>query len=230
MLTINNNNDVIKYSYNSLKYIASNTSQREKAIAITDEFNEYLKNVSGKCIDIGCGPGDVTKDIILPALDPNAVVIGTDISESMIDYAKKKYIKEKRLEFDVLDIQTKNLPTKYVSEFDLVFSSHTLHWCNDITQAFENIYRMLRPNGVMLILFVTSHNIFNVLENLIYDGRFAPHIKDVNKYTWPLGKSINPRKQLKELLQTLGFTVIHCSHRDTFHQDANTDRFFCKFF
>ncbi|XP_011068144.1 PREDICTED: uncharacterized protein LOC105154363, partial [Acromyrmex echinatior] len=105
--------------YNSLKYIASNTSQREKAIAITDEFNEYLKNVSGKCIDIGCGPGDVTKDIILPALDPNAVVIGTDISESMIDYAKKKYIKEKRLEFDVLDIQTKNLPTKYVSEFDL---------------------------------------------------------------------------------------------------------------
>ncbi|KYN28213.1 PREDICTED: juvenile hormone acid O-methyltransferase-like [Trachymyrmex cornetzi] len=224
MMTINN--DIIKRSYNPLKYIASNSSQREKAFAITDEFNEYLKNISGKCIDIGCGPGDVTKDVILPALNPNAVVIGTDISESMIDYAKKKYIKEKRLEFDVLDIQTKNLPTKYVSEFDLVLSFHTLHWCNDIKQAFENIYRMLRPNGSMLVLFVSSHNIFNVLENLIYDVRFAPHIKDLNKYTWPLRNSINPRKQLKELLQTLGFTVNHCSHRDTFHQDANTDRFF----
>ncbi|XP_012064326.1 PREDICTED: uncharacterized protein LOC105627658 [Atta cephalotes] len=193
------NKDVINQSYNSLKYIASNRSQREKAFAITDEFNEYLKNISGKCIDIGCGPGDVTKDIILPALDPNAIVIGTDISENMIDFAKKTYIKEKRLEFDVLDIQTKNLPTKYVSEFDLVLSFHALHWCNDIKQAFENIYRMLRPNGIML---------------------------DVNKYTWPLRNSINPRKQLKELLQTLGFTVIHCSHRDTFHQDSNTDRFF----
>jgi len=74
MMTINK--DVINQSYNSLKYIASNRSQREKAFAITDEFNEYLKNISGKCIDIGCGPGDVTKDIILPALDPNAIVIG----------------------------------------------------------------------------------------------------------------------------------------------------------
>ena len=74
MMTINN--DIITHSYNSLKYITSNKSQREKAFAITDEFNEYLKNISGKCIDIGCGPGDVTKDIILPALDPNAEVIG----------------------------------------------------------------------------------------------------------------------------------------------------------
>ncbi|KYQ53175.1 Putative methyltransferase 235L [Trachymyrmex zeteki] len=224
MITINN--DIIKRPYNPLMYITSNRSQREKAFAIIDEFNEYLKNISGKCIDIGCGPGDVTKDIILPALDPNAVVIGTDISESMIDYAKKRYTKEKRLEFEVLDIQTKNLPTKYVSEFDLVLSFHTLHWCNDIKQAFENIYHMLRPNGTMLVFFVVSHNIFNVLENLIYDIRFAPYIKDVNKYTWPLRNSINPRKQLKELLQTLGFTVIHCSHRDIFHQDSDLNGFF----
>ncbi|XP_018347583.1 PREDICTED: juvenile hormone acid O-methyltransferase-like [Trachymyrmex septentrionalis] len=228
MMTINN--DIITHSYNSLKYITNNKLQREKAFAITDEFNEYLKNISGKCIDIGCGPGDVTKDIILPALDPNAEVIGIDISESMIDYAKKKYIKEKRLEFDVLDIQTKNLPAKYVSEFNLVLSFHTLHWCNDIKQAFENIYRMLRPNGVMLVLFAASHNVFNVLENMIYDVRFAPYIKDVKKYTWPLRNSINPRKQLKELLQTLGFTVVHCSHRDIFHHDTNTDGFICKFF
>jgi hypothetical protein len=58
--------------------------------------------------------------------------VGTDISQSMIEYANMTYRDEKRLGFEVLDIQTKNLPEKYISEFDHIFSFHTLHWCYDI--------------------------------------------------------------------------------------------------
>ncbi|KYQ53181.1 Biotin synthesis protein BioC [Trachymyrmex zeteki] len=222
-------NDTNKHSHNPFKYTLNNNLQREKVSAVIDEFEEYLKSISGKCLDIGCGPGDIIKDMILPALDPNAVVIGTDVSKNMIDYANKKYSVPKKLEFDVLDIQTKNLPTKYTSEFDFIFSFHALHWCNDIKQAFENIYRMLQPNGTMLILFVASHNIFKAFEKSAHDARFAQYITDINKYIWPFQKSVNPRKELKELLETVGFTVNHCSHRETFHFDENPDRFFCNF-
>ncbi|KYN28219.1 PREDICTED: juvenile hormone acid O-methyltransferase-like [Trachymyrmex cornetzi] len=218
-----------KYTFNysnPFKYTLNNKLQREKASAVIDEFEEHLKSISGKCLDIGCGPGDITKDMILPALDPNAVVIGTDVSKNMIDYANKKYSIPKKLEYDVLDAQTKNLPTKYLSEFDFIFSFNTLHWCNDIKQTFENIYRMLQPNGTMLILFVASHKIFKVLEKLANDARFTQHITDLNKYMWPFQKSVNPRKELKELLETVGFTVNHCSHRESFHFDENPDRFF----
>ncbi|KYN07916.1 Biotin synthesis protein BioC [Cyphomyrmex costatus] len=224
-----NYNDADKYFDNLFKYTLYNNLQRKKAFDLIDEFEEYLKSVSGKCIDIGCGPGDITKDMVLPALDSNAVIIGTDVSKNMIDYANKKYSVPKKLEYDVLDIQTKNLPTKYISEFDFVFSFHALHWCNDIKQAFENIYRMLQPNGTMLILFVASHNIFKVLENLAYNARFASYIKDINKYIWPFQKAVNPRKELKKLLETVGFTVNHCSHRETYHFDENPDRFFGNF-
>lgn len=57
---------------------------------------------------------------------------GTDISENMIEYAKKRYAIKNTLEFEVLDIQTKNLPTEYIAEFDCILSFHTLHWCTDI--------------------------------------------------------------------------------------------------
>ncbi|XP_012064329.1 PREDICTED: uncharacterized protein LOC105627661 [Atta cephalotes] len=127
--------DLFKYTLNfsnPFKYTLNNNLQREKASNVIDEFEEYLKGISGKCLDIGCGPGDITKDMILPALDPNAVVIGIDISKNMIDYANKKYSVPKKLEYDVLDIQIKNLPTKYISEFDFIFSFNSLHWCNDI--------------------------------------------------------------------------------------------------
>jgi len=55
--------------------------------------------------------------------------VGTDISENMIEFAKKTYSNEKQLKFEVLDIQTKNLPEKYISEFDHIFSFHALNWC-----------------------------------------------------------------------------------------------------
>lgn len=58
---------------------------------------------------------------------------GTDISENMIEYANETFNSDKkRLQFEVLDIETKNLPKKYISEFDHVYSFHTLMWCNDI--------------------------------------------------------------------------------------------------
>lgn len=50
----------------------------------------------------------------------------------MIEYAKEKYSIKEQLEFEVLDIQTKELPKKYVSEFDHIFSFYALHWCYDI--------------------------------------------------------------------------------------------------
>jgi len=35
---------------------------------------------------------------------------------------------------------------------------------------------MLRSNGTMLILFITSHDILKVLENLMQNDHFAPFI------------------------------------------------------
>lgn len=56
----------------------------------------------------------------------------TDISEDMIKQSIETYGDEKRLKFEILDIETKNLPEKYICEFDHAFSFYALHWCNDI--------------------------------------------------------------------------------------------------
>lgn len=51
---------------------------------------------------------------------------------NMVEYGNKMYNITKRLKFETLDIQTKKLPAKYVSEFNHVFSFHTLNWYIDI--------------------------------------------------------------------------------------------------
>lgn len=60
-------------------YVSNDKLQREKVLAVIDEFCEDLKNISGKYMDIGCGPGDITNDIILPVLDPNTIITGKRI-------------------------------------------------------------------------------------------------------------------------------------------------------
>lgn len=57
---------------------------------------------------------------------------GTDLSKDVIKHAIEAHSDEKRMEFHLLDIETKNLPEKYISKYDHVFSFYTFHWCNDI--------------------------------------------------------------------------------------------------
>ncbi|XP_077277072.1 juvenile hormone acid O-methyltransferase-like [Temnothorax americanus] len=206
-------------------YIASNEVQKSKILHIIDEFSEDLKDVRGKCMDIGCGPGDTTKNFLLPNLGSDAQIIGTDISESMIKYANKTFNDKKRLHFEVLDIQTKNLPKKYISEFNHIFSFHTLQWCNDIRQAFTNIYQMLQPNGTILLYIVASHDVYEVLKILERNIRFAQYIPDMMKNISPFQDSNNARKDLKELLQSIGFTIHHCSLRETSYSEEKSIQF-----
>lgn len=63
-------------------YTMFNKVQKCKVLSIIEEFNEDLKNICGKCMDIGCGPGDITNDILLPSLGSDAQLIGKKIINS----------------------------------------------------------------------------------------------------------------------------------------------------
>ncbi|CAL1678712.1 unnamed protein product [Lasius platythorax] len=200
---------------NPEQYASFDNMCKSNASNIINEFAKDLKNISGKCMDVGCGPGDITKNILLPVLNSKATMIGTDIMENVVEYANKTYGDKERLEFEVLDIQTKNLPEKYISKFDHIFSFHALQWCNDIRQMFENIYCILRPGKTMLILSIARCKaLYEPLEIMAQDIRYAPYMGDKKKYVGSFHYSARPREELKELLEDIGFQVHHCSHRE----------------
>lgn len=61
---------------NPTEYVSSDNVQQHNATRFIDEYSDDLKTMSGKCMDIGCGPGDITKNILLPALPASATIIG----------------------------------------------------------------------------------------------------------------------------------------------------------
>ena len=58
------------------EYVKASTIQYRDAADIIGEFAEEMSEMKGKCLDIGCGPGIVTKELILPNLSPKAKLVG----------------------------------------------------------------------------------------------------------------------------------------------------------
>lgn len=95
-------------------------------------------------LDVGIGNGASSK--YLKMHFPDSQVLGIDISITAIKSAEE--LSEPGLSFEVKNVEKTNLP---VEEFDLItaFQTH-FHWSN-LTQAFLELKRILKPDGIILL-------------------------------------------------------------------------------
>ena len=95
-------------------------------------------------LDVGVGNGASSK--YLKKHFPNSQVLGIDISTTAIREAEK--LAGPGLAFEVKNVEKTDL---FVSEFDLItaFQTH-FHW-SDLTQAFLELKRILKPDGIILL-------------------------------------------------------------------------------
>jgi SAM-dependent methyltransferase len=101
-------------------------------------------------LEIGCGPGGLV-DVLLGM---NAThVTAVDRSVPLLREAKKR-IKDHRANFVVGDVLAKEFQS---GSFDVVVSSLTFHFIEDIERLFANIETWLRNDGVLL--FSVRHSI-----------------------------------------------------------------------
>ena len=56
---------------------------------------------------------------------------GADISQQMIESAKKRFADEERMDFIELDIETTELPKSILGSYDNALSFYCLHWIQD---------------------------------------------------------------------------------------------------
>lgn len=139
-------------------YSTSNSLQRRDATYVIDQYNQFLKwsdNDSDLTLDIGCGSGDVTVEVLLKLT--NGFVIGTDISTEMVKYAKLAH-KYPKLRFQQFDVVTKSIPSHFIGQFDHVVSFYCMHWIQD--QRWRNflIKNILNPPFRAVLHF--AHGIF----------------------------------------------------------------------
>ncbi|WP_414052618.1 class I SAM-dependent methyltransferase [Macrococcus animalis] len=107
-----------------------------------------LPDIEGKTVlDIGCGMGKFIQYML--DMNPKQIV-GLDISNNMISYAKDS-INDERVSFVVSDILSFETETK----FDVIVSSLAFHYVEDYEALIQKLNGMLNSAGVLL--FSTEH-------------------------------------------------------------------------
>ncbi|XP_059609466.1 juvenile hormone acid O-methyltransferase [Phlebotomus argentipes] len=200
-------------------YQKSNSLQRRDAKEILKEFGHLIQwrgDGEDSILDIGCGSGDVLIDYLLPVLPQNySRVIGADISEQMVRYARDTYGYLKGISFATMDIGALAM-TSEIEPVHHITSFYCLHWVQNQKAAVQNIYNLLTPDGDCLLTFLANMPIFEIYEKMARSKRWASYMTDVHKFVSPYQHSKKPAEEFWNLMYAAGFTEIRIELKDNF--------------
>lgn len=178
----------------------------------------YLKEVpsGARILDIGCGDGKITADIT--KFVPDGQVLGIDLSDSMISWAKRQY---HQADYPNLSFQKGSFfETGILGPVDWVVSFCALQHCSDQKRALCEISRVLSSHGKVLILVPAQQ------DNWAWNQAFLK-LRTASKWHsyW---ESYVPRRfcssqDYRGLLQSTGFRVVKIDNMRTMDPFVSRD-------
>ena len=187
------------------KWVKEDNSLNERFAILTKEFFSRANiNKNEKVLDIGCG-GGITSFEASKLVGKDGYVLGADISEILLDLAKKNYSNIENLEFKYCDVQNykfkKNIFSKVISRFGVMFFENPI-------VAFRNIYNSIQDGGSLHFVCWT-----NILENEFFTAAANIIIKHLNKEFPQVTRAPGPfafseKKYVKQILNASGFKNI----------------------
>ena len=129
-------------------------------------------------LDFGCGTGDFT----IPAarlVGPNGKVFALDINPKQLKVVEKKARKAGITHVQtILSEKTSNLPDK---SMDIVWMCDVLHEIREKREVLEEIHRLLKNRGVLIVYDSLKARVLNYTEGLFtlekQDGKLLKFLK-----------------------------------------------------
>lgn len=163
-------------------------------IAAAGKFNNWMyktvgKHFHGRVLEIGSGIGNISKLV----LNDHQDVTLSDIREGYCDRLRENFKDSDNLGSVLLmDLTDPEFETKFkdsLGTFDTVFALNVVEHIKDDSLAIANCYKLLKPNGHIVILVPAYQSLYNT---------FDKELEHYRRYT---------KKSLKKLISDQKFEI-----------------------
>ena len=160
------------------------------------KVKDYSEFVDGKILDIGCADGVFTKEI----LDKTqaAEIIGIDVLESSINWARAHWKEEKRLKFEVGNAH--KLKFKQNS-FGAVYILEVMEHVSDPIDVLNEAKRVLKKGGYLIMLVPSDNLLFRIVWWIVTNFWWAKIWEDCHV------NSFNSKNPLSKYAKEAGFKI-----------------------
>ncbi len=173
----------------TIKYdrIGTDYNQTRKADPyLTQRIVNLLKpNKDGLYLDIGCGTGNYTSAVSAKGYS----FIGIDPSEKMLAKAK---LKSPAIDWRLGSAEMTNLPNDFV---DGIMASLTIHHWTNLDKGFQELFRVLKQDGSMLLFTATPQQMKGYWLNHYFPKMLTDSIRQMPSF-----------EEVASAIQKAGFT------------------------
>lgn len=116
-----------------------------------DVFCEQLQKSASKILEIGCGPGNITRYMLSQRPDFN--ILGIDVASNMIDLARKN---NPTAQFEVMDVRNIH---KLEAKFEGIVCGFCLPYLSkeDCQKLIKDCENLLNDKGIVYLSFVEGN-------------------------------------------------------------------------
>lgn len=148
-------------------------------------FREVEKYLQGDILEVGSGIGNISRFFIE---DGRAITL-SDVRDEYCEKLRLGYPKQPILSLDLVHSDFINAYQSSIGQFDSVFALNVVEHIEDDLLALQNIYRLLKPGGKVLILVPAGPLLYNKLDKGLFHYR---------RYT---------RSSLQKCIHAAGFNI-----------------------
>lgn len=185
---------------------------------ITETAARIIPNANN-LLDIGCGAGNYTLAMLAKKPELNCTLV--DLSKPMLERAFERISKQTN-EVHILqgDIRTVKLQDNF---YDIILAGAVLHHLrddNDWQSVFTKLYRVLKPNGCLLISDLVTHE--NKAVNAYMTHKYADYLDELfgqerrQQIFEYIDKEDSPRSITYQLnlMKKTGFRTVDILHKN----------------